>query len=81
MWVWPLWTPSTYGSLIQNFATTVLPSNMEEAKVAYQKQVQRIDSMKMAWDVVESSAGEEYTKQWHMVTVNQKVWSILNIKA
>ena len=80
MWVWPLWTPSTYGSLIQNFATTVLPSNMEEAKVAYQKQVQRIDSMKMAWDVVPKSAAINYTQQWHMTTVAAKVGSILDVQ-
>jgi hypothetical protein len=80
MWVWPLWTPSTYGTLIEKFSTSVLPSNMEEAKVAYQKQVQRIDSMKMAWDVVPKSAAISYTQQWHMTTVAAKVGSILDVQ-
>lgn len=80
MWVWPLWMSSVFWNTIRNYETTVAWSNKSEADAVQKAAEARVQSMKWAWDVVESSAWEEYTRQWHTVSVNQKVWSILNIK-
>lgn len=76
---WILWIPSMSEKLAYDYKTTVAASNMDDAKVVHQKAVQRVESMKLAGDVVPYTAAENYTKQWHMTTVSAKVWQILDI--
>ena len=81
MWVWPLGLPSVSDQLAYNFKTTVSPTSMQDAQIAHNKAVQRIESMKQPWDVVSYSAGEEYTRRWQMVSVKEVVGRIIDIKA
>lgn len=79
MWVWPLWVPSVSGQLAYDFKTTVAPTNMWDAKIAHNKGIERVESMKPAWDIVPHSVWETYTKQWGMPSFNEQIWKILDI--
>lgn len=78
-WFWTLWIQSVFWNTINSYKTTVSWTSLEESKAVQQKMEQRIESMKPAVDYVSWSAWEEYTSQWLAPSVNQKIWSILNI--
>lgn len=80
MWVGPLWMPSVFWHVAQQYKTNVASDNMRDAKIIHENGVKRIDSMKQAGDVVPGTAAEYFTKQWRMVSVAQKVGDILNIE-
>lgn len=80
MWlIW--WIPSVSAVLAHKYQTTVASGNMQEAKAVVENTREKIRSMQYAWDVNPWTVWEFYTQKWHMPSVNEKIGSILNVKA
>lgn len=75
------WIPSVSAVLAQKYQTTVASWNMQEAKAIVENTREKIRSMQYAWDVNPWTVGEFYTQKWHMPSVNEKVWKLLDVKA
>lgn len=74
------WIPSVSAVLAQKYETTVASWDMNAAKQIVDNARERVRSMQYAGDVNPGSVATMYTQKWHMPSVNEKVWKLLDIK-